>query len=61
MSFAKLYEETAQHTKFDRVEIASILAIFHELKPVTDKGREETVYMVKIPNDKVQKVPQTKV
>ena len=31
--------------KFDRAEMAFILALFHWLKPLTDEGREETEYL----------------
>ena len=40
-----MYHEIRRYSsaiKFDRVEIAFIVALFHWLKPLTDDGGEET-------------------
>ena len=37
-----LTRKESSATKFDRVEMAFIFALFHWLKPLNNKGREET-------------------
>ena len=45
--------------KFDRVEIAFVLAFFYWLKPLTDEGGEETGVPEKTPDDRPQKILAT--
>ena len=42
--------------KFDRVEIAFILALFHWQNPLTDEGGEEADYEEKPPVTRLKKV-----
>ena len=44
--------------KFDRVEIALILALFYWLKPMKEGRKPE--YREKTPDDELQKIPHTK-
>ena len=48
-------------SKFDRAEIAFMLALFYWLKQLTEEGGEETECPKKTPDDDLQKMPHSKV
>ena len=56
----QLVRRDSSAIKFDRVEIAFIVAILYRLKPLTDQGGEKTGVPGETPDDGLQKLPHTK-
>ena len=46
--------------KFDRAELAFILALFHRLKQLIDEGGRKPEYPEKTIDDKLHKMPHAK-
>ena len=55
-----LVRRDSSANKFDKVEIAIILALFYRLKPLTKEGGEKPEYPEKTLDDELQKMPHTK-
>ena len=54
-----MVRQNSSAIKFDRVEMAFILALVYWLKPLTDERGEETRVPGENPDDELQQMPHT--